>query len=199
MFNSRFKNSGFRVFSSRNNKSFSEDHWIELIRSGDPSVFESIFRTYYPYLCQFAYRSVESPDIAEDIVQSVFLNIWKNRREWNPQCSVRMYLYKATRNQVINYLKHKNIEKKVGLADIHSLRTDVQTPESKYIQNEYSKAIHDTIDRLPERCRLIFLMKKEDGLKYTEIAEILGISIKTVETQMVRALRYLRENLAEYI
>jgi RNA polymerase sigma-70 factor, ECF subfamily len=197
MFRSRFQI--IDAQSSKSDKSISDVRCIELIRSGDSSALELLFRKYYPRLCQYVYRSVKSPEIAEDIVQSVFLNIWKNREEWYPHCPPLMYLYKATQNQVINYLKHKTIENIADFIDINSLHTDEHSPEYAYLKNECSSAIRSSIDRLPERCRLIFLMKKEDGLTYKEIAEILDISIKTVETQMVRAFRYLRENLAEYM
>jgi RNA polymerase sigma-70 factor, ECF subfamily len=197
MFRSRFESIDSQ--SSNSDKSISDVRCIKLIRSGDSSALELLFRKYYPRLCQYAYRSVKSPEIAEDIVQSVFLNIWKNREEWYPHCTPLMYLYRATKNQVINHLKHKTIENIADFIDINSLHIDEHTPEYAYLENECSSAIQSSIDRLPERCRLIFLMKKEDGLTYKEIAEILDISIKTVETQMVRAFRYLRENLAEYM
>ncbi len=199
MINSRFRKVGFRYYSSINEKSFSEDQWVDLIRSGDTATFELMFRSYYPRLCQFAYRSIRSIEVAEDLVQSVFLNIWKNRRNWSPRCTPCMYLYKATRNQMINYLKHKNVENISEFVDVSSIHTEEQTPEDKFNEKECSHAINDSITRLPERCRLIFLLKKEDGLTYNEISEILGISVKTVETQMGRALRFLRENLTEYI
>jgi len=110
-----------------------------------------------------------------------------------------MYLFKATRNQVINHLKHKKVEKISDLVDINTISTDSnKTPESIFREMECSKTIQGLIERLPARCKLIFLMKKEDGFTYNEIAEILDISVKTVETQMGRALRYLRENLTEY-
>jgi RNA polymerase sigma-70 factor, ECF subfamily len=196
MFRSRFQIIGAQ--SSKSDKSISDVRCIELIRSGDSSALELLFRKYYPRLCQYAYRSVESPEVAEDIVQSVFLNIWKNRKEWDPQCTPVMYLYKATKNRVINHLKHRTIENFAEFIDVNSLYIDEQTPEDTYRESECSDAIQSSINRLPERCRLIFLMKKEDGLTYKEIAEILDISTKTVETQMVRAFRYLRETLAEY-
>jgi len=198
MFNSQSKKIGFRLFSSNNEKSISEDQWVDLIRSGDSSAFELMFRSYYPRLCQFAYRSIRSTEAAEDLVQSVFLNIWKNRRDWNPRCKPCMYLYKATRNQVINYLKHKNVENLAEFVDVFSIQIEKRTPEDTFREKQCSEAIYKSVNRLPERCRLIFLMKKEDGLTYNEISEILGISVKTVETQMGRALRFLRENLTEY-
>ncbi len=198
MGNSRFHINGFRFFSSNNEKSISEDQWVDLIRSGDSSAFELMFRSYYPRLCQFAYRSIRSTEAAEDLVQSVFLNIWKNRRDWKPRCTPCMYLYKATKNQVINYLKHKNVEKLAEYVDVYSIQTEKHTPEHTFREKQCSEAIYKAINRLPDRCRLIFLMKKEDGLTYNEISEILGISVKTVETQMGRAFRFLRENLTEY-
>jgi len=189
---------GFRLISSNNGKSLSEDRWVDLIRSGDTAAFEAMFRSYYPRLCQFAYRSINCPEVAEDLVQSVFLNIWKNRKEWNPRCKPLIYLYKATKNRVINYLKHKNVENISDYADVYSIQAERYSPEDIFREKECLNAIRELVDLLPERCRLIFLMKKEDGLTYNEISDILGISVKTVETQMVKALRFLRENLTEY-
>ncbi len=196
MSTSRFKN--FRSLSPQLADSIPEDQWVDLIRTGSRSVFEQLFRSYYSRLCRYAYRLVGSRDAAEDLVQNVFLNIWKNRESWNPQSLPVVYLYRATRNQVINYAKHRKIRGDSFGHEVETRFVDDQTPESQYLQNECVSSVRETIARLPDRCRQIFLMKKDDGLKYSEIAAILGISVKTVETQMSRALRHLREKLAEY-
>jgi RNA polymerase sigma-70 factor, ECF subfamily len=96
-------------------------------------------------------------------------------------------------------MKHKKIENFSDFVDVMSIKTEGGTPEDTFRESECAEAIKESVNRLPARCREIFLMKKEDGLTYSEISEILDISVKTVETQMGRAFRALRKDLVEYM
>lgn len=175
-----------------------ETRSIEQIRRGDQAVFETVFKTYYPRLCRFLLRMVGSREVAEDLVQDLFLTIWTNRREWRPQASLKAYLYRAARNQAINYLKHQRVVRDweeeardhLGLASL--LNEDFQS-------KQLEAAVQKAIESLPERCRLIFELHRHDGLKYAEIAQVLDLSVKTVETQMGRALKALRKLLVPYL
>ncbi len=168
---------------------------------GDASaVFDALVETHYPGLCRFAHRLVRSREVAEDIVQDVFAELWCR---W-PDFDVRdplPYLFRAVRNRVINHHRQHNVRRRwhdhiVGEMEDRAERahgaTDLEASDLR-------AAIDRTVDELPDRCRLIFLMSREQDLTYTQIADALGISVKTVEAQMTRALRTLRTRLAGYL
>lgn len=162
------------------------------------SEFEQLFKSHYEDLCRFAYQYVYEKEIAEDLVQNVFLNIWKIRHKWHPKGTVKSYLYKAVHNQAKNHSQRKIIQKIWEEEVAHAPEQGVETPEKKFQREEIQKVYKNALDGLPKRCRLIFTLCKDNGLKYKEIAEMLNISIKTVETQMGRALKKLQKGLAKY-
>jgi RNA polymerase sigma-19 factor, ECF subfamily len=164
------------------------------LQSGDEQAFTTIFRTYYEPLFRFAARFVREADAAENIVQEVFVKIWINRNKINIVYDVKTYLYTAVKNHCLNFIKQG---KRLSSIDENTEKiiTSVKSPEDEFEKNEKLKAINDAIERLPARCKKIFIMKKYDELSYKEIAEILNISINTVKTQMKRALKFLLRQL----
>lgn len=168
---------------------------IAEIRNGDITAFEAVFRTYYRRLCAAVYGFVDSAETAEEIVQELFLRIWRQRESLQITDSLQAYLYQAARNASLNYLKHRRIEsqwsERVRAGDAPVARA----ADEDLAEDELSRAIEAGIAALPERCRLVFTMSRRQGLSYAEIAEALGISVKTVEAQMGRALKSLRERL----
>jgi RNA polymerase sigma-70 factor (ECF subfamily) len=175
-----------------------ENQWAEKVRSGDPNAFESLFRSYYPRLCRFVERIIHSKSIAEEIVQEIFLKIWENRKNWILQYPVNIYLYRAVKNSALNCLKHEKVVKEWEKEQPRESFDQVIDPEEELYQKELLNAVQRAIELLPERCRLIFILHRQDGFTYAEIAFILNISIKTVETQMGRALKTLRRLLSPY-
>lgn len=167
----------------------------EKIRAGDRDAFSALFRSLYPNLCALAARRVGSPDIAEELVQDVFLRVWERRERLDPEQSVTRYLYRAARNAAMNHLKHRRISERSTDQVILSLHPSQETPEDRLGYSELLEAAQEAIDQLPDRCREIFLLSRQGELKYSEIAQLLGLSIKTVETQMGRALKSLRTQL----
>ncbi len=165
----------------------------------DKGTFEDLFRSYFAPLCSFAQKYVRDIDEAKDIVHNVFINLWNKRNEVDLNTSLKSYLFQGVYNRSLNYIRD------------HKKLVQFNTPQSeaelgKYIESrdhlESSEAegrINRALDALPDKCREIFLMNRFDGLKYREIAEKLNISIKTVETQMSRALKTLREKLSDMI
>lgn len=166
---------------------------IEKIRNDDEAEFERLFRFYYSQLLTFAFRYTRDRQIAEDTVQNVFLNIWENRRKFNPKHSIKIYLYAAVKNQTLKILRHLKIVQSYAAQQV-TIDVDESTPEKTLQLKEMEKSILDTINNLPEKCRIIFCMNRFDGLTYAEIAKIQKLSISTVETQMVRALKCLRKH-----
>ena len=171
---------------------------MEAIRAGDSSAFETLFRAYYAPLCSFAYRYLGARDLAEEIVQEVFLCIWERRESWNVRTSVRSYLLTAVRNAALSYLRHERVvrRREAEVRDFHEVVA--ASPEVRALEAETVVAVRQAIGRLPDRCRLVFTLHREQGLTYAEVAEVLGISPRTVEVHIGRALKSLRKGLASH-
>lgn len=177
-----------------NPKSAMDLNYAEKIREGNVSAYSALFRKYYEPLYRFAGRYVKDPQIAENLVQDVFVIIWSKRENWHITSNVKSYLYTAVRNHALNFLKRDkrllNMEEGTDYAD-----SDIRPPDQELMDKEMATAVHNAINKLPPRCRQIYVMHRYDELKYTEIAEILSISINTVKTQMKRAMQSLSKNL----
>lgn len=156
--------------------------------------FERIFRELYTPLCQKAYKIVKDKDLAEDLVQQVFVRLWEKRDELHITTSAKAYLFKAVIYAAFNQIRKDNpfVEWESQL-DVSGHYTE----ELEY--QETQQQIATIIDELPPACRTIFMLSREEGMSYKEIAETLSISIKTVENQMSKALRILREKLSKYL
>ncbi len=168
---------------------------VDKIRNGDAYAFKELFKTYYKPLLKNALRYVRKIQIAEDIVEDVFLKIWEERKRLNINVSLKAYLFQMVRNHSLNYLKGKKIELTDAFFLDISLQSDITTDQQANI-NEITEHIQKAISELPERSRSVFTMHRYDSLKYSEIAEVLNITEGTVETHMVRALKFLRKRLA---
>jgi RNA polymerase sigma-70 factor (ECF subfamily) len=176
-----------------------EDHLlISGLKNGDRTVFEQIFRTYYPEICGFSLRYLPDPLVAEEVVQDLFCKVWFRRNEIVINTSLKSYLYKAAVNHALNYLRHQEMQRKyfdyVGF-EVNEVAGGIHYESDGELQGLVQKALLE----LPEKRREIFEMSRFEGMKYHEIAEKLGINIKTVETQMTRALDFMRQYLKEYI
>ncbi|MBX6365938.1 MAG: RNA polymerase sigma-70 factor [Gemmatimonadetes bacterium] len=163
------------------------------------SALEEVFRAYHGRLCAFVRHQVGSMETAEELVQDVFLRVWEGRARLDANGSLRSLLYRSARNAALNHLKHRAVEERWRRAASLDVDPARGTAEDAVREHELAAAIDRTIAALPERCRLIFLMSRQQGLGYAEIAEILGLSVKTVETQMGRALKALRAGLAAFL
>lgn len=179
-----------------------EKEIIGLIQKGSLYAYELIFRRYYVSLCGFATRFVHQPEIAEEIVQNVFLKLWERRATLSIETSLKSYLFRAIYNGCNNHLVHTKVKNKyLSLAQDAALRQQSLSDPvlDSLTYKELDESITQSIEALPEECKRIFKMSRFDGLKYAEIADQLGISIKTVETQISRALARLREDLRDFL
>lgn len=169
------------------------------VRAGDEAAFAVIFHRYVTHLCAFAYRYVESRDLAAELVQDVFLKIWRNREQWDVTESLKAYLYRATRNHALDFLKHERVEQRWAEAVARERLVDdaltLAAPSADSRADELAAELTRVLDHLPERRRQVFLLRWHHDLSYAEIAELMGTTPKTVENQMTRALRTLREHL----
>lgn len=175
------------------------DNIVQQIRSGDEQAFEQVFRANYAGMCGYAMKYLEEMEHAEEVVQEVFLNYWDKRTTLEVTGSLEAYLYRAVRNTCLNNLKHQKVKRQYALAQTEVLKAEENQSRDKVIELELQQKIDDCIAQLPPERRKIFKLSREEGMKYKEIADELGLSVKTVEAQMGKALKFLRENLIEYL
>lgn len=155
-----------------------------------------MFDAYYPGLCVFAAEYVGSYNRARDIVQEVFLAVWKRRREWEVHGSLKSYLYQAVRNRALNAVRRHDTRRRAhDTMRQHTSSATRRTAEDQVYYHQLSEAVQRAIDQLPARRRMVFLLHRKHGFTYAEIAQIMDIASKTVENQMGRALKFLREQL----
>ena len=167
---------------------------------GDTRAFRQIFDALFSNLTKFSFSFVHSKEAATEIVDELFVQLWVKRADIMKINDLRVYLYTATKNASLNYISKK--AKQIELEPYENLivqMTDVVSPEQIMITKEMLQKIKEAVDSLPPRCKLIFKFVREDGLSYSEVAEILGLSIKTIDAQMVIAVSRIRAKLMNVI
>ena len=168
------------------------------LRGGDHAAFDVIFRQWYEPVVRSANRVLHDPGVAEELSQDVFLELWRRRDALAPDSSIAAYLMQAVRNRALNHLRHLAVQKK-SVVYVEALSEPAEHADVAVQSGEVETAIAVAIAELPPRTREVFVMSRERGLRYSEIAEELGISVKAVEANMSRALRMLRERLAPFL
>lgn len=158
-----------------------------------------LFKTYYQPLCKYAYSFLQDKENAEEIVQSTFLLVWEKRETLEIRTSVKPYLYAMVRNACLNVIKHEKIKQKHAGEEIALAERSHDSVNHLVASNELEHRIKLAMEELPEQCRLVFKLSRFEELKYSEIAEQLNISVKTVENHMGKALRIMREQLRDYL
>lgn len=180
--------------------SLQESAIIPLLHSGDESAFARIVKAYGNPLYRFAYIRTQSPEVAEDIVQTVFIKLWENRKTLEPSGSLKAYLYRSTANAVIDVIRRRH----AGARVIHNIR---QVSADKYSRNdavdkieleELESMVRSVISNLPPRTREIYHLRKEQELSYEEISEILGITIPVIQNQVSKAVKALEKALQKW-
>lgn len=176
---------------------------INGIRQGDVAGFEELYRQYYIFLCLIAEHIVRNHSEAEEIVSDVYLKLWNIREKIDITTSIKGYLIKAVRNTSINYLERYKISNKLtdrkSSSDYELLAWDSDYPLGHLYEKEIMEILDQGISKLPDGCRQIFILSRNDCMKYCDIADKLGISVNTVKTQMKIALARLREALKDYL
>ena len=177
---------------------FNENNELEAIRRGDELVFDIVFRRYYEPLCYYAAKFADGDlDEAEDIVQQCFVKLWEKHATLDISWSIKSYLYKAVHNACLNRIRHLQTKNRYQQFNAGQLENNHSFQDES--SAELRARLQQAMDGLPPQCRNIFELSRFEELKYREIAELLNISIKTVETQMGKALRVLRFQLADYL
>ena len=169
--------------------------WIARLRAGDEAAFEALFRALAPGLCALVTRYVGSRAVAEELVQELFFDLWQRRDQLQPEQAITSYLSVAARHRALNWLRHERriTPWSAAAAQRHDAECDPSSPDATELLDTLE--LQDAVAQLPARCRLIFTLSRQHDMSYSDIAGSLGLSIKTVETQMGRALKSLRERL----
>ncbi len=173
------------------------------VKQDDLAAYGDLFRRLHPRLLDFAARVVKDPDIAEDMVQEVFIKAWEKRKRIDTQ-NIEAFFFKVLRNQCISHIKHIRVIDNLK-ANVHIRRESEELYRIDFvrdepyilIEQELQEQIDEVIGHLPDKCREVFMMSRRDGMKNKEIAEALGINIKNVERHISRALRDFRRRFGE--
>jgi len=170
------------------------------VRAGDVGAFEALYRRYAGEMVRFAYSQLGSREAAEDVVQELFLGLWRHRHRWILSDSVRAYLFGALRNRIVSHRRALAVRERrqhVGPRAAASLPSS-SSADHRIREAELLDAIEKAVEGLSPRCRETFRLVKQEHLSYAQAAEVLGVSVKAVEMNMVRALAALRKQLAEW-
>lgn len=165
---------------------------------GDRDAFDAIFRAWYAPLVRAAHAIVRDTGVAEELVQEVMLQLWLRRDQLDPEASPQAYLFRATRNRALNHLRHLRVQQR-SASQLDTDEAREPGAPAQLVAQELEAAARQAIAELPPRCREVFELSRGRGLRYAEIAELLGVSVKAVEANMGRALKTLRERLAPWL
>jgi RNA polymerase sigma-70 factor (ECF subfamily) len=171
---------------------------LDRLRDGDAEAFDAIFRAHYAHLVGVAEGMLGDRAAAEEIAQEVMLELWRRRESITLEVSLRAYLFRATRNRALNYIRHERVARR-SQPHLVPERAAAPIADAELVQQEIDTALREAMAELPARCREVFELSRVHGLRYAEIARALDISVKTVEAQMGKALRVLRERLAPWL
>jgi RNA polymerase sigma-70 factor (ECF subfamily) len=176
---------------------FRDTEIIGRIRQGDVGQFESLFRSSYVSLVRYAMTLIKDHDTAEEIVQDLFFRLWQDKEKLKIDSSLNGYLFRSVHNKSLHYIEHKRVVERHAVEMSYNQTESQESPSDILHYKELQARITRILERLPERCGQIFYMSRFEGLKYTEIAEKLSVSVKTVESNMGRALKAFRKELTE--
>jgi RNA polymerase sigma-70 factor (ECF subfamily) len=165
----------------------------------DERGLDQVYTTHYVPLYHYAYTMLNDAELAEEMVQQVFLKLLEKKAAVTIQVSIKAYLYKAVHNECLNHFKHEKVKLAHVAMASRQLQYHTDTPSGKMQYKELELRLQEAINSLPEQCRTIFQLSRFEELKYADIALQLGLSLKTVENQMGKALKRLRLQLADYL
>lgn len=163
------------------------------LKKGNKKAFESLFLSTYESLCEFSFIVLKSKEDAEGAVQDVFANVWQTRSELDVSMNIKSYLYRSVKNRSLDICKHKDVREKYQ-EQIKQLYQSAQPGDTESTVRLIRK-VRAEVENLPEDAKMVYLLHRRDGLTYKEIAQVLDISVKTVESRMTKALKQLRSKL----
>lgn len=165
---------------------------VNRLRNGDESALTELYNKFWQLLFMSSYNVIKDKELCEDIIQDIFMNIWHNREKLEIHISLKGYMYACARYQVFNHLKKNKDKVHVELFDDLEKRFQHTTPETELMHEELVQQINLIIETLPDKCRIVYKLSREEQLSHKEIAERLDISTKTVENHITKALQVIR-------
>lgn len=170
---------------------------VQRIREGDKGAFEQLFFEYFHDLCAYALQITSSNEQAKDIVQEVFYNLWKRRKDWTVHTSLKAYLFRSVHNEALNHIDYRQYRREAKEQFKEHLKNSIanRTKSLRKVDSQLLKKIWDVVRDLPKRRRSVFTLHRKHGLSYKEIAQVLEISRKTVENHMGLALKDIRDKI----
>jgi RNA polymerase sigma-70 factor (family 1) len=177
---------------------YTDEELMQEIKVDNMLAFDVLYKRYSRRIFKFAYSILKSEEDAKNILQDAFLNLWKNRLQVEKNASVRYYIFTITYNSSISVIRKKARESEFidHLKSIQEINQQNINLELEY--RELTEKLNDIVEHLPQRQKEVYLLHKEEGLKYQEIADKLNISVNTVENHMARALKTIREQLDNF-
>ena len=175
-----------------------KDHIISLLASSDERGLKILHQTYYPYLRVVGSRYLKDKDRVEDVIQDAFYDIWIKRKSLKIKVNFKFYLRAIVIHKCLSIIRKE--QRIVHLAQIdHDSNNHATTPEDHLNFIEIKKQINDIVDQLPNKCKQVFLLSRIEGKSHKDISAQLGISTKTIENHMTRALKSLRKGISDYL
>jgi len=176
-----------------------DGYLIESLAKQDEAAFEQVFKLHFKNLHAYACSIIREEAAAEEVVQQVFFKLWERSKALSITGSVAAYLYRAVYNESLNYLKHQKIRSGYQQHLQHTMKNENDTTGKRLSLKELEERLGKALNELPEQCRTVFQLSRFEELRYREIADRLGISVKTVENQMGKALKILRTKLVDFL
>lgn len=171
---------------------------IKLLTESNTEAYLGLYDKYSPLVYNWAIKFVKIPQLAEDIVQEVFLKIWQIRERLNPQQSFPAFLYKISRNKAFSALKKIAADEKASLQVMSHIGSAVEDADKKMLWRQYEEMLADAIGKLPQQRQKVFRLCRQEGKTYDEVATELGISRNTVKEHMVSAVKNIKEYFYQY-
>ncbi len=172
---------------------------IKQLGRRDEAAFEQVFKTHFKFLHTYALSILKEEATAEEMVQQVFFKLWEKAEQLSISDSLRGYLYRAVHNECLNYLKHQKVKSLHQHYLTWRLKDNTDSASKNLAGKELEERLQQAVNELPGQCRLIFQLSRFEELRYQEIADHLKLSVKTVENQMGKALKLLRQKLSPFL
>lgn len=178
---------------------FHEAILVEGLAEGNVKIYDYLFHYYYSGLVSFAMKYVDEKDVAEDIVQEFFYKLWINKEKLKITNTLKPYFFTSVKNRCLDHIRKQEVRVKAKDYLINLDQDEVEDEQNFLVESELRERIFEALNKLPEKCRRVFVMNRFDGLKPIEISEKEQISVRTVEGHIGKALKILRQELKPYL
>ncbi len=176
-----------------------EQDLLNRLKADQKSALNELYKTYWELLFLSAYNLLNNKEACEEIVQDIFINIWEKRKELEINTTFKGYLYGMVRYKVFNYLRIHTKKKEVNDPILLEKRFQYNSAESKIVYQDYEKHLEKVVSSLPDKCKTVYQLSRNEHLSHKEIAQRLNISTKTVENHITKALQIIRKAIKEIV